>query len=167
MGFRRGDAEARLLPALGRVANAARRRGVRLVLEPIQRYSTNWLHSAREVLDLIACLGEDNVGVLLDTFHMSIEEADPAAAVRDAAPRLWHFHVAENTRRAPGWGDLNFAAYVSLLRTVGYDGFVSAEVAPDPTLDAAARQTMAVMRPLVSPGVRAAAAQTDKGGNQT
>ena len=167
-GEGRGDVEARLLPVLGRVAKAARRRSVRLVLEPIQRYSTNWLHTAREVLDLITRLGEDNVGVLLDTFHMNIEEADPAAAVRDAAPRLWHFHVAENNRRAPGWGHLDFGAYVSQLRTLGYKGFVSAEVALDPTLDAAARQTVAVMRPLIPPGVRTAATgHSDEGGNQT
>ncbi|HEV2356439.1 MAG TPA: sugar phosphate isomerase/epimerase family protein [bacterium] len=151
-GESRRSAEERLLPALRRVARAARGRGVRLVVEPIRRHSTNWLHTAREVLDLIARLGEDNVGVLLDTFHMSLEEADPAAAVRDAAPRLWHFHVAEENRRAPGWGHLDFAACVLSLRTAGYDGFVSAEVAPDPTLDAAARQTIAVMRPLVPRG---------------
>lgn len=148
-GESRRAAEERLLPALRRVARGARGRGVRLVVEPIQRHSTNWLHTAREVLDLIARLDENNVGVLLDTFHMSIEEAYPQTAVRDAALRLWHFHVAEENRRAPGWGHLDFGAYVSSLRTAGYDGFVSAEVAPDPTLDAAARQTIAVMRPLI------------------
>lgn len=151
-GNTRQDAEERLLPALGRVAAAARARGVRMVLEPIQRYSTNWLHTAREMLALIARLGEDNVGVLLDTFHMNIEEADPPGAMREAASRLWYFHVAENNRRAPGWGHLDFGACVALLRTLRYDGFVSAEVAQEPTLAAAARQTIAVMRPLVRRG---------------
>ena len=143
------QAEERLLAALGRVAQAARRRGVRLVVEPIQRYSTNWLHTAHEVMQLLGRLGEENVGVLLDTFHMNIEEADPAAAMREAAPRLWHFHVAENNRRAPGWGHLDFGASVAVLRTLGYDRFVSAEVSQEPTLEAAARQTLSVMRPLV------------------
>lgn len=148
-GERREQAEERLLAALGRVAQAARRRGVRLVVEPIQRYSTNWLHTAHEVMQLLGRLGEENVGVLLDTFHMNIEEADPAAAMREAAPRLWHFHVAENNRRAPGWGHLDFGASVAVLRTLGYDRFVSAEVSQEPTLEAAARQTLSVMRLLV------------------
>jgi sugar phosphate isomerase/epimerase len=148
-GEQREQAEERLLAALRRVAGAARRRGVRLVVEPIQRYSTNWLHTAHEVMMLLGRLGEENVGVLLDTFHMNIEEADPAAALREAGPRLWHFHVAENNRRAPGWGHLDFAAPIAALRTLGYDGFVSAEVSQEPTLDAAARQTLSVMRPLV------------------
>ena len=148
-GERREQAEERLLGALGRVARAARRRGVRIVVEPIQRYSTNWLHTAHEVMDLLGRLGEENVGVLLDTFHMNIEEADPAAAMREAAPRLWHFHVAENNRRAPGLGHVDFGACIAVLRTLGYDRFVSAEVSQEPTLEAAARQTLSVMRPLV------------------
>ena len=148
-GDGRERAEARLLGSLARLARGARRSGVRIVIEPIHRYSTNWLHTAHDVVRLIGRLGEENIGVLLDTFHMNIEEADPIAAMREAAPRLWHFHVAENNRRAPGWGHLDFGRCVAALRAIGYDRFVSAEVSPDPTLEAAARQTISAMRPLV------------------
>jgi len=151
---RRGQAEERFIAGVRRVAQAARRRGVRIVIEPIHRYSANWLLTAREVMDLLARLGEDNVGVMLDTFHMNIEEADPAAALREARDRLWYFQVADNNRRAPGFGHLDFRACVSDLSALGYNGFVSAEVLPEPTLEAAARQTISVMRPLVPRGAR-------------
>ncbi len=145
----RGTAVERLLGGLGGVARAARRAGVRIVIEPINRYESNWLNTVDEVMDLIARLREDNVGVLPDTFHMNIEEADILAALRRARPRLWHVHVADSNRRAPGAGHLDLAAVVGVLRELGYAGFVSAEILQHPTPDEAARQTVRVMRALV------------------
>ncbi len=139
----------RFLPAVSRVAQAAGRRGVRLVIEPINRYETNWLNTVEEVMDLLRRLGEDNVGVLPDTFHMNIEEAAPAAAVRAARTRVWHVHVADSNRRAPGLGHVDFDALVRELARARYAGFLSAEILQDPTLEEAARQTAAKMRLLV------------------
>lgn len=138
-----------VLAGLGRVARAAREHGVRIVIEPINRYESNWLNTVDEVMTVIRRLGEDNVGVLPDTFHMNIEEVDPSAAVRRAGARLWHVHVADSNRRAPGWGHLDFARLLAALMEIGYDGCVSAEILPLPSLLEAARQTVAVMRPLV------------------
>ena len=148
-GETRAQASDRLCAGLGRVARAARARGVRLVVEPINRYESNWLTTVDEVMELLERLGEDNVGVLPDTFHMNIEEADPLAALRRAAPRVWHFHAADNTRRAPGWGHLDFRAWAAALSGFGYGGFISAEILQQPTLEDAARQTIATLRPLV------------------
>lgn len=139
----------RFLPAVSRVAQAAGRRGVRLVIEPINRYETNWLNTVEEVMDLLRRLGEDNVGVLPDTFHMNIEEAAPAAAVRAARTRVWHVHVADSNRRAPGLGNVDFDALVREIARARYAGFLSAEILQDPTLEEAARQTAAKMRLLV------------------
>jgi 5-keto-L-gluconate epimerase len=139
----------RLLGGLGRVAQAARGHGVRIVIEPINRYESNWLNTVDEVLDVVRRLGEDNVGVLPDTFHMNIEEGDLAAAVRRAGPRLWHVHVADSNRRAPGWGHVPFVDVVSALTAIGYKGTVSAEILPHPSMLDAARQTITVMRALV------------------
>ncbi|HYM70182.1 MAG TPA: 5-keto-L-gluconate epimerase [bacterium] len=150
----RARAEEWFLSGLGRVAQAARQRGVRLVVEPINRYESNWLNTVGEVMDLLARLGEDNVGVLPDTFHMNIEEPDPAAALRALGPRLWHVHVADSNRRAPGLGHLDFKRFVNILGGLGYGGFVSAEILQHPTFEEAARQTIAAMRPLVLPAAR-------------
>ncbi len=151
-GETQDQAEERLLPALSRIAQAARRRGVRLVIEPINRYESNWLNTVDDVMKLLARLGEDNVGVLPDTFHMNIEEVDPAAALRAAASRLWHVHVADSNRRAPGFGHLDLDALVKGLSRVRYSGYVSAEILQHPTLEGAARQTVTTMRSLVPRG---------------
>lgn len=152
----RGVAEERVLAGLGTVARAARTAGVRLVIEPINRYETNWLNTVDEVLDLIGRLGEDNVGVLPDTFHMNIEEGDVTAVLRRAGARVWHVHVADSNRRAPGWGHMDFGPVVRTLDETGYAGFLSAEILPTPGVLDAAWQTIATMRPLVPRHARSA-----------
>jgi len=139
-----------LLAGLRRVARRARGANVRIVIEPVNRYESNWLNTVEEVLDLIGRLGEDNVGVLPDTFHMNIEEADMFEALRRAGTRLWHLHVADSNRRAPGAGHLDFNQIVIALAGQGYTGAVSAEILPYPTLEAAAAQTLRVMEPLLA-----------------
>jgi 5-keto-L-gluconate epimerase len=145
----RAAAAERLLEGLGTVARAARTAGVRIVVEPINRYESNWLNTVEEVLDLLDRLGEDNVGVLPDTFHMNIEEGDVGAALRRGGARVWHVHVADSNRRAPGWGHLDFGAVVRTLDEIGYGGFVSAEILPLPGVLDAAWQTIRALRPLV------------------
>jgi 5-keto-L-gluconate epimerase len=148
-GTTRRAAEEHLIDGLGAAARAARAAGVRVVVEPVNRYESNWLNTVEEVLDLVNRLGEENVGLLPDTFHMNIEERDVCAALRLAGPRAWHVHIADSNRRAPGWGHLDFAPVVETLRDIEYGGFFSAEVLPVPGVLDAARQTAAVMRPLL------------------
>lgn len=149
-------AEERLLEGLGTVARAARTAGVRLVVEPINRYETNWLNTVDEVLDLLDRLGEDNVGVLPDTFHMNIEEANVPAALRLGGARVWHVHVADSNRRAPGWGHLDFGPVVRTLAEMNYGGFLSAEILQQPGVLDAAWQTIATLRRLVPQEARRA-----------
>jgi sugar phosphate isomerase/epimerase len=82
---------------------------------------------------------------------VNIEESSLAAPFRDlmAAGVLWHVHVGDNNRLAPGWGMLDFPAIIAALQGAGYDGFLSAELLARPDGDAAARQTLAHLRPLL------------------
>lgn len=163
----RALAEERLREGLGTVARAARTAGVRIVVEPINRYESNWLNTVEEVLDLLDRLGEDNVGVLPDTFHMNIEETNIQAALHLGGARVWHMHLADSNRRAPGWGHLDFAPVVRTLSDMAYPGFLSAEILPVPGALDAARQTMATLRRLVPAGDnggRAAASASSRGG---
>ncbi|HEV2356582.1 MAG TPA: sugar phosphate isomerase/epimerase family protein [bacterium] len=169
-GTDRSVAEERVVQGLGTVARAARTAGVRLVVEPINRYESNWLNTVDEVLDLLNRLGEDNVGVLPDTFHMNIEEADLPAALRRGGPRVWHVHMADSNRRAPGWGHLAFAPVVQTLREMGYGGFASAEILQTPGVLDAAWQTIGALRRLVpraAPEVRSVEALRAPGNGQT
>ena len=80
------------------------------------------------------------LGLLLDTFHVNIEErswTEPFAALR-AAGKLWHVHVGDNNRLAPGRGLIDFPAIVATLRRSGYDGYLSAELLARPDGDTAA-----------------------------
>ncbi len=135
-----------LLDGLARVARRASEHGVRIVIEPINRYESNWLNTVDEVMDLISRLGAENVGVLPDTFHMNIEERDIASALQRARPRLWHLHVADSNRRAPGAGHLEFGGVVAQLHALAYQGWLSAEILQVPSFEEAASQTIAVMR---------------------
>ena len=73
---------------------------------------------------------------------MNIEEADPAAAIRDAGDLIGHVHFADSNRRAIGLGHTDIASVHAALDKIGYDGFLSAEILPLPDAETAARATM-------------------------
>ena len=108
----------------------------------------------------IEASGAPHLGVLADTFHMNIEETTIEGALEAAAAgaRLWHIHMADSNRWAPGFGHLDFAQIVAALGRLGYGGFLSAEILPKPDPQEAARQTILTLRPLVpqEEGARAA-----------
>lgn len=130
-------------------ADEAEKLGVDLAIEPINRYETNLLNTVTETLAVLAELKSSRVGILVDTFHMNIEEPSIKGSIRAAARLIKHVHVADSNRWAPGFGHLDFCEIVNELREGGYDGFLSAEILPYPDPDAAARQaasTLATLR---------------------
>ena len=80
------------------------------------------------------------MSVLLDAFHMNIEEVSIAAAIRAVGPRLGHFHLVDSNRRPAGLGHLDFGEIATALSDAGYGGWLSAEVLPLPDDRAAAEQ---------------------------
>ncbi|TAJ13913.1 MAG: sugar phosphate isomerase/epimerase [Planctomycetota bacterium] len=104
--------------------------GVRIALEPLNRFETYFLNRADQAMALATAVGP-NCGVCLDVFHMNIEERDMHAAIRTAAPRLTDVHVAENNRLAPGMGAIDWTKFVATLKACGYKGALTMEaVAP-------------------------------------
>ncbi|HXF81496.1 MAG TPA: 5-keto-L-gluconate epimerase [bacterium] len=142
-------ARARLERSLHALLPIAERAKVPILIEPINRYETDFLTTIDEVVAFARRLGSPVLGVLADTFHMNIEERSMTAALAAAGERLRHVHVADSNRLAPGWGHLDFAAIIRALREIGYDGFLSAEILPQPDPRAAARQVVAHLRPLL------------------
>lgn len=133
---------AYLIEALQR-CTAAAPRGVRFALEPLNRYETDLVHTVADGLDLIKRVGAENLGLLLDTFHMNIEEPVIEDGVRAADDRIFHFHVADSNRRYPGAGHLDFASILDALFATGYRGFVSGEFMPFPDADTSAERNVA------------------------
>jgi sugar phosphate isomerase/epimerase len=137
-----------LVDAIQECATAAEGTGVRFALEPMNRYETDLIHSARDGLELIERVGKDNFGLLLDTFHMNIEESDIGESIRMCGDRIFHFHVADSNRWYPGAGHLDFGAILEDLDTTGYRGFVSGEFMPLPDADTAAENGIGYLRNL-------------------
>lgn len=119
---------------------------VKIVIEPINRYETNLLNTVSETLEFINELGKPNVGLLLDTFHMNIEEPDILESIKLAKDKVFHFHVADSNRWHPGAGHINFYEIYETLQQIGYRGFISAEILPMPDSDSAAVNNIAHLK---------------------
>jgi len=100
--------------------------GVRLALEPLNRFETYFLNRCDQTLALAEDVGGD-CGVCLDIFHMNIEEADWPGAIRAAGDQLVDFHVADNNRMPPGQGAIDWELIVRTLGEIGYDGYITVE----------------------------------------
>jgi sugar phosphate isomerase/epimerase len=117
----------RAAPILSELCRFAADNGVELVLEPLNRYSTPFCATARDALKVVRLVKSDSLGILLDTFHMNIEEDSFKAAVQSAGRLLGHTHFADNNRKLPGFGHVDFHTIVKSLRKIGYAKYVSFE----------------------------------------
>lgn len=109
-----------------KLADVGRKCGVKIALEPLNRFETRFLNRGEQAAMLAREVGED-VGIALDTFHMNIEEVDALQAIRDAGPLLLDFHVADSNRRPPGQGHLDWPAIMQALKDINYTGTVTCE----------------------------------------
>jgi sugar phosphate isomerase/epimerase len=145
-GVEQAQAMEWLVDALRECSNAAGQHGIRLALEPINRYETTLINNAAQGLELIDRVSTDNFGLLLDTFHMNIEESDIEASILACGAHIFHFHVADSNRWYPGAGHLDFKSILTTLSGSGYTGWVSGEFMPKPDADTAARENIALLR---------------------
>ena len=134
-----------LQEALEDCAKYASLENVTLAIEPINRYETNLINTVAEGLALLEKVGSESLGLLLDTFHMNIEEPSIEESVRMADERIFHFHVADSNRWYPGAGHIDFGRVVDVLHQIGYDGYLSAEILPLPDSDTCAKKTIDFM----------------------
>jgi sugar phosphate isomerase/epimerase len=137
-----------LVEAIQECATVAAETGVRFALEPMNRYETDLVHTVAEGMDLIDRVGAENFGLLLDTFHMNIEEPAIEESIRACGDRIFHVHVADSNRWHPGAGHLDFSSILAVLEEVGYEGFVSGEFMPLPDPETAAERSITFLREL-------------------
>ncbi len=136
--------------ALNELGELAAPYGVPLLIEPLNRYETNLFNQLSQTASFLQTLATSNIRILADLFHMNIEEADMANAIRSAGPFIGHIHFADSNRQAMGLGHTDIGPLISAMREIGYAGYLSAEILPLPTADAAARQTIDMIRRLTS-----------------
>ncbi len=106
--------------AIAKTADIAKNAGVDLVLEIVNRFETNLLNTTAQGLKFIEETGSDHVLLHLDTFHMNIEEANPAAAIRLAGNKLGYFHIGESNRGYLGDGVIDFDLIFDALLDINY-----------------------------------------------
>ncbi len=109
------------------VAEYAGERSVALAVEPLNRFETDLVNTVEQGLELCDRIGLPNIGLLLDTFHMNVEERSIPAAIRAAGDRLLHVHACENDRGAPGSGHVDWSGVAEALEAVAYGGSVVIE----------------------------------------
>lgn len=138
-----------LRKSVGMIAERAAAANLRVVFEVLNRYETHQIHNHKQALQLVAEVGADNLGVLLDAYHMNIEEADPAGALRNTGEHLWLYHAADSNRQGIGAGHTDFVGQFAALAEIGYDNAIILECTapgPDPFTPVKAGDWRAVLR---------------------
>lgn len=115
------------IPTLSRLSKYASNYNVQLLLEPLNRYSTPYCTTAKEAIYIANQINQDNFGILLDTFHMNIEEDSIEDAILESHGLLRHMHLADNNRKMPGSAHINFHTIIKSLNDIGYDKYLSFE----------------------------------------
>lgn len=111
-------------------AQHASANGVTIAVEPWNRYETYLINRVGQSAAFVDEVDLPNIGVMADTFHMSLEESDIAEAIRQVGHRLAHVHLADSNRAAPGYGHLDFKPIVQAIADIGYTGWISYELLP-------------------------------------
>lgn len=116
--------------SLQEVARTAEREGIWLAIEPINRYETFLVNNVNQVQKMIGDINSSAAKILLDTFHMNIEETDPAEAVKKAGSNLVNVQIADSNRQAVGQGHTDFRGIVHALKEIGYQHALTLEPLP-------------------------------------
>ncbi|MCZ7454697.1 sugar phosphate isomerase/epimerase family protein [Rhizobium rhizogenes] len=118
---------ARGVEGIHGIADFANDLGINLCIEVLNRFENHVLNTAAEGVAFVKDVGKNNVKVMLDTFHMNIEEDSFGEAIRTAGPLLGHFHTGESNRRVPGKGRMPWQEIGLALRDINYTGAVVME----------------------------------------
>jgi sugar phosphate isomerase/epimerase len=122
-----------------------------LLYEPLNRYETDVFSRQGEAAAFLRKLRSKNVRLLCDLFHMNLEERSIAETVLEVGPLIGHIHWVDSNRQAMGFGHTEVAPIAAALRTIGYSGYLSAEVLPLPNAVVAAQQSLESFRRWTSP----------------
>ena len=120
----------------------AEENGVIMLLEATNHFENNVLNTGAEVRDMIERNGLKNFRILMDTYHINLEERSLSTCLKDAGPWLGHIHFADNTRLYPGSGSFQFDLFCRSIQALSYDGVLSAECYPLPDGMTAAEKTI-------------------------
>ncbi len=145
-GMSQEEAYKHMIEGLREVCSYAEGKGVKVFFEPLNRYETQLVNTVKEAIELHETIGSGALYLLLDTFHMNIEEPVIEESIRRAGGLIGHVHVADSNRYAPGMGHIDFRSVLKALKEIGYNGYLSAEIIIKPDFKTAARTTIETLR---------------------
>ncbi len=134
--------------SLKKCCKLAEDKSVELVFEPINSFEIDTYNTIAESVELIKEIGSENLKLLVDTFHINLEE-DPGFVwddLKEIAHLVSHLHLSDCTRRAPGTGHFDFKAFLNIFQESGYKGFASLETIMKPSFEEVARQTVEYLK---------------------
>ena len=131
--------------AILELSDYAKGSGVRIWVENILSYISNFLNTMRQVQDFVSDLGRDNVGVHLDTYSMNMEDNDILGSIRYCAKNLEYVHFSDTARLYPG-GNVDFKTFLHGLWEVDYKGYITTECVPVPTAYECAKRGFEYMK---------------------
>ncbi len=126
-------------------------KGIWINFEPTNRFEINFINTTVEGMDIIDRVGAANLGLLIDLFHVHIEDPDMEESIFRARRVLRHMHFSDSDRwpAGLGHGEFDFARLVSLLKCIGYDGYLSEGLVPTENVDESARKTAGFLKSLI------------------
>ena len=138
-----------ILDACRECAHYAEGTGVILAMEAINRYEADFILNLDDAIDFAQQVDSSAGGILMDTFHMNIEDASITDAIKRAGKLITHVHLSDSNRWAPGFGHLDVPAVINALKEIGYDRYISFEVLPLPSPVEAATQGITYVKGLL------------------
>lgn len=128
------------------VADHAEKRGVELILEPVNRYEIDFINNLDECSALLKKVNRKNFAMMPDVFHMNIEDAHIGQSLIRNKEYVRYVHFADTNRHAPGDGHMPWDEIFSALTTIGYNGWTTAEILPFPDPETAAKRSVAFLK---------------------
>ncbi len=141
--------EERFIEGIRECGEYASKCGVRILLEPVNRYEINFINSVRDGMEILKKIGNDQIFLMPDLFHMNIEDSSIDGSLKAAKDVIGYIHFADSNRWAPGEGHLDFPGVIHTLNEIGYGGFATLEILPYPDPDTAASRGIQYLRKLI------------------
>ena len=121
------DEKSRVVEVHKAAAQYAAKHGIKLSVEPLNRFECYFLNTAADAADLVTRVDEPNYGYLYDTFHFNIEENSLTDVIPATIKQMNHVHISENNRGIPGAGHIAFQPIFAALKSGGYEGWLTIE----------------------------------------
>lgn len=137
------------MEAFRTIADYAAPKGVDIALESVTIMQTNFINTLAEAAAMVDRVDRSNFRLMMDVFHLNLEEKDLFAAIRRYSDYNIHVHLADNNRRYPGHCGLDFEKILRTFHETGYDGAFTTEIYQIPDMKGAARGAVEHLRPIL------------------